>query len=79
MSREQVIERLSPLFEQILAVPAFAPELDMVQVDTWDSLTHIQLLAAIEEAFGLEIGFEDTVDMTSGQAILDKIAKYLPT
>lgn len=76
-SEQKIIARLSPIFREILEVPAFAEDLSMTEVDTWDSLAHIRLLAAIEEAFGIEIPFEEAVEMTTGDATLKKIAKYV--
>ena len=76
-SQGKISQRLSPLFERILEVPEFTTDLNMGGVDTWDSLAHIRLLAAIEETFGIEIAFEDAVEMITGTAIVAKIAKYL--
>jgi acyl carrier protein len=72
-----ISRKLSPLFQRVLEVPEFTTDLSMAGVDTWDSLAHIRLLAAIEETFAIEIAFEDAVEMTTGMAILAKIAKYL--
>ncbi len=78
VSEAGIIQRLSPLFVRILEVPAFTADLSMADVDTWDSLAHLRILAAIEETFGIEIAFEDAVEMTTGGAILATIVKYLP-
>lgn len=78
MSDERIREILTPVFTGILGIQGFSVDLEMAEVDEWDSLAHVQLLAAIEAAFGIEIGFEDAVEMISGRSIVEKIAKYLP-
>lgn len=77
VSEAQIAERLSPLFRSILEVPVFTADLSMADVETWDSLAHVHLLAAIEETFGIEIAFEDAVHMISGRAMIETIVKYL--
>ena len=49
----------------------------MDKIQKWDSLKHIQLISSIERAFGIEIQFEDTIEMISGQSILNNIKKYI--
>ena len=78
LSSDQIAEQLAPVFCGIIEVPSFSMELEMSAVDTWDSLRHIQLMAAIEELFGIEIGFEDAVEMISVRQIIVIIGKYLP-
>ena len=34
-------------------------------VPTWDSVTHLNLVMAVEEAFGISFTPEETMDMTS--------------
>jgi acyl carrier protein len=45
------------------------------EVSTWDSVGHMALIAALEEAFGIELHIDDIIDFssyTAGQAILAK-------
>lgn len=41
----------------------------------WDSLTHIKLIEAIEQAYGVSIGDEEMLELTSVQAIREFIEK----
>lgn len=44
-------------------------------VATWDSVGHMALMAALEEAFGIELDIDDIIEFSSfevGQAILAK-------
>jgi acyl carrier protein len=77
MSDEQIIEKLSAVFQEILGVQRFHLDIEMEEVQEWDSLRHIQLLAAIEEAFGIEIPFEEAIEMISGEEIIKKVKKYI--
>jgi len=76
MSDDSIIEILSGLFSDILGVEGFTPATSMEEVQEWDSLKHIQLLMAIEDAFGIEIAFEDAIQMISGEAIIKKVRQY---
>jgi acyl carrier protein len=41
----------------------------------WDSLTHIKLIEAIEQAYGVTIGDEEMLELTSVQAIREFVEK----
>ena len=77
MNDKQVVEILSGVFNETLGIDEFDLNVSMDKIQKWDSLKHIQLLSSIEDAFGIEIQFEDTIEMTSGKSILHKIKKYI--
>ena len=77
MNDEQISRKLSEVFNEILDVREFKLSLTMDEVQEWDSLKHIQLLSGIEETFGIEIQFEDAIEMVSVASIIDKIKKYI--
>jgi len=77
MTDEQIIEKLSSVFSETLCISKFDLNITMDEVQEWDSLKHIQLLSSIEESFGIEIQFEDAIDMITGKSILNKIKKYI--
>ena len=77
MNDEQININLSKVFNDILDVKEFKMSLTMDEVQEWDSLKHIQLLSAIEDAFRIEIQFEDTIEMVSVKSIISKIKMYL--
>ncbi|MFO0701274.1 MAG: acyl carrier protein [Nitrospira sp.] len=41
----------------------------------WDSLTHIKLIEAIEQTYGVTIGDEEMLELTSVQAIREFVGK----
>ena len=77
MNDEQIIKKLSDVFNETLGINEFELSITMDKIQEWDSLKHIQLLSSMEHAFGIEIQFEDAIEMISGQLILDNIKKYI--
>ncbi|MCP5367806.1 MAG: acyl carrier protein [Hyphomicrobiales bacterium] len=55
MTEQEIYDRLTPLFQDVLdnddVVPT--PELTARDVDEWDSLSHIRLVVAVEQDFGV--------------------------
>ena len=76
MNDEQIIKKLSDVFNETLGINKFELTITMDEVQEWDSLQHIQLLSSIEEAFGIEIQCEDALEMISVKSIMSKIKKY---
>jgi acyl carrier protein len=58
---------LARLVAEILRVPVgeVVDSLDMEATGTWDSLSHMQLIAAIEDEFSLELTLDEIVAMRS--------------
>ena len=77
MNDEHINRKLSKIFNDILSVKEFKLSLTMDKIEEWDSLKHIQLLLAIDDAFGIEIQFEDAIEMITGKSILTIIKKYI--
>lgn len=44
-------------------------ETTIQDIDTWDSLTHMELVANLEEGIGIEFDGDEIADMTSVSAI----------
>jgi len=77
MNDEQIIIKLSDIFIDTLGVNEFKLSITMDEIPEWDSLKHIQLLTTIEAAFGIELQFEDAIEMITGKSILTKVKKYI--
>ena len=52
-------------------------DLTMDDVNNWDSLTHMNLIVAIEDEFGIEMSGDDIAEMISFGSIKKTVAKYL--
>lgn len=54
MSREQILETLAGVFEEVFGRPVQLSEATRgADVDGWDSLTHVMLILASEREFGV--------------------------
>lgn len=64
--------RVAAILADVLRLPVetLAGELTMEDTDRWDSLTHMELIAALERSFDLELSFEDIVRMKSQREIV---------
>ena len=60
-------ERLHVSFRQGLALPATfdVSSAESSAMRQWDSVAHLQLVVAIEDEFGIELGPADVVDLKS--------------
>lgn len=61
------LEKLNQLFCEVYSVEESALNEDFVNtnVETWDSIHQLSMVAAIEEAFDLMMDAEDILEMTS--------------
>lgn len=75
MTREQVYERLNPVFQDVFdddtIVVTDATTSD--DIEDWDSLEHINLIAAVEEEFGMHFNMGQVVSMKNVGEMVDII------
>lgn len=79
MTRENVFERLNTVFQDVfndenLKVNDATTAKD---VEAWDSLKHITLLAAIEDEFEVEFSMGQTVSMKNVGEMVDFILEEM--
>lgn len=79
VDRTDIEDRLAGCFAAVF--PDLPPErirqASHEQVEAWDSLAALTLVDLIEEELGVAIDLEDAVELTSFQAIADRIASEL--
>ena len=73
----QLDKKLEELLKKIFKIQKINLESSIEDISEWDSLTHIQLINAIDEEFEIEIGLNDAIIMTSIPIIKKKIMNYL--
>jgi acyl carrier protein len=73
MTIQKVYAAVAPLAEQVLQIPCFDNSVTMLSTPSWDSLTHVRFLSALEQKFGIEISGDDAFKLTSA----DKLVRYL--
>ena len=74
ISSDRVIEA----FARVLGI---APErvtddLRYASIPEWDSIAHMSVVAALEEAFGVMIDMDDVIDMSSVGKAREILSKY---
>lgn len=52
------------------------PELKYLDVDAWDSVGHMGLIAELEEVFEIEMDTDDIIDFSSYQVGKEILKKY---
>jgi acyl carrier protein len=74
-----MIKNLAQIFSNSLGLPieSVNDNLKYSEVPEWDSVAHMTLIAAIEEAFDIMIDAEDVVDMSSFAKASQIVTKYL--
>ena len=71
------LERLKSTFRESLGLAA---EIDVAacaygEIEEWDSVAHMQLVAAIEDAFDVMLETEDVIGMSSFAVAVDLLGK----
>ncbi len=80
MTEEQIYEKLNEIFRDIFDDESIvvSPQTNSDDIEDWDSLEHINLVAAVEKEFGIKFniaqvtGMKDVGEMVG--IILEKIA-----
>ena len=79
MERKEIFKRLNEIFVDILDLEevALTEETCSDDIDEWDSLSHIQLIVAIEKAFGLKFKAQEMLSWNNVGAMVDCIQSKL--
>lgn len=74
-SRDQARATLEGVFQDVFDDDTLriSDDMERESFPTWDSLGHIRLVSAAEEAFGLSFTIEEIEGMTSVGRILDRV------
>ena len=51
-------------------------ELEYQAITEWDSVGHMQLMAALEDAFSIELDVDDIIEFSSFKKGIDILSKY---
>lgn len=62
--------------ETFLVDPKHLPQLKYQDIANWDSVGHMQLMTALEEAFAIELDIDDIIDFSSYEVGMVTLAKY---
>ena len=78
MNREICYERLNKIFAEVFDNQALTVDDSTVaqDIDGWDSLTHMELVAAIEEEFGIEFEMKELQELSNVGRLVDVIMRH---
>ena len=74
-------DRVIETFSRVLGLQAerITDDLRYATIPEWDSIAHMSVVAALEDAYGIMIDMDDVIDMSSVGKAREIIAKYSPT
>ena len=79
MERSEILSKVEEIFREELEVDdlVLTDETTADDVEEWDSLSHVQLVAAMEEAFGIEFKSREILSWENIGDLIDSIEKKL--
>lgn len=77
MERNEILKRVEEIFREELEQDdlVLTDETTADDVDGWDSLSHVQLVAAMEEAFSIEFKSREILSWDNVGDLIDSIEK----
>lgn len=75
MNREEIFGKLNEIFRDVFDDETIEvkEETTSADIEGWDSLTHISLIAAVEEEFGFKFQMKDVISMKKVGDMVDII------
>jgi len=79
MERSEILAKVAEIFREELELDdlVLTDETTADDVEEWDSLSHVQLVAAMEEAFGIEFKSREILSWENIGDLIDSIEKKL--
>lgn len=77
MEKSEIESRLTPIFRDVFNDDALVVAEDMTaaEVPTWDSLSNINMIIAVEKAFGVKFSIKDVRNLKNVGELLDLIKR----
>ena len=75
MTKETIFEELTSVLRNVFEVwdLTITREMTAHDVERWDSLRHIQLIAAVEKAFGVKFKLREVLSMKNVGDLIDLV------
>lgn len=79
MTRSEIFVTLNEIFRDVFDDDSIIVDetTTAVDIDDWDSLTHINLLASVEDEFGIRFQMKDVVSMKNVGEMADLIEEQI--
>jgi acyl carrier protein len=77
METNEIVSRLTPIFRDVFNDDALVVSEGMTAADvpTWDSLSNINMIIAVEKAFGAKFSIKDVRNLKNVGELLDLIKR----
>jgi acyl carrier protein len=77
VEKSEIESRLTPIFRDVFNDEALVVTEDMTaaEVPTWDSLSNINMIIAVEKAFGVKFSIKDVRNLKNVGELLDLIKR----
>ena len=77
MELQEIFQKLDEVFQDVFDDPNIhvTDETTAADIEDWDSLEHINLIVAVEKAFGVKFGMGEVTHMENVGEMADLIAK----
>ena len=75
MEREEIFKKINEIFADVFDDDSIVvtEETSAKDIEDWDSLTHITLISAVEEAFDIKFAMKDVIGMQNVGEMVDII------
>jgi acyl carrier protein len=73
METNEIVDRLTPIFRDVFSDNALVVTegLNAADVATWDSLSNINMIVAVEKAFGVKFSIKDVRNLKNVGELLE--------
>lgn len=80
MTHTEILDGLNAIVGDVLALDNLSldPSMTAGDVPGWDSLTHVQIIVAVEQAFGIKFRTGEMAGIADVGELVSRIAKRLP-
>ena len=77
MEKDQIVARLTPIFRDVFNDNTLVVQEGMTAADvpTWDSLSNINMIVAVEKAFGVKFSIKDVRSLKNVGELLELIKR----
>lgn len=72
-------EKIQRIFQEVIGVDPESDRASIIysEIPGWDSVAHMSLVAALEEAFNCMIDMDDIIDMSNYDKAIEIMKKYV--
>lgn len=70
------LEKYREIFKECFQYDGVVDDLEYQQIEEWDSVAHMQLMAELEDEFEIELDIDDIIDFSSFKVGIQILEKY---